>query len=101
MASGLSMGFSDAQRVQFFALLESKGWTMQDGMIVAPSDGLWFSDAHVDDWTPADMQEIFTRRAARIGAIKIGEWQISSDENRQAAWAAEEVSSTWSEQATS
>jgi hypothetical protein len=85
------MPFSEVQKQQFVALLQTKGWQLRDGTIWSASGGLWFSDSHFGDWSPSQMHDIFTQRAARIAKAQIGDWQRSSRENQEASWAAEEV----------
>jgi len=85
------MPFSEAQKKQFIALLQSKGWQLRDGTIWSASGGLWFSDSHFEGWDPPQMHEIFARRAARIATARIGDWSRSSRENQEASCAADEV----------
>ncbi len=85
------MPFSEAQKQQFVALLQTKGWQLREGTIWSPSGGLWFSEPHFEHGSPAELHETFTRRAERIAKAQIGEWQTSSRENQEASWAAEEV----------
>ena len=85
------MPFSDAQKTQFVALLQAKGWQLRDGTIWSAGGGLWFSDSHFGNWTPSQMHDIFTQRAARIAKAQIGDWQTAARENQEASWAAEEV----------
>jgi hypothetical protein len=84
------MPFTEAQKSQFIALLQTKGWQLRDGEIWSPSGGLCFHDARfgVD---PTEMHEVFTRRAARIARSQIGNWQRDAHENEEAAWAAGEM----------
>lgn len=112
------MPFTSAQKARFIDLLQTKGWQLRDGTIYAPSGGLWFSDSHLD-WSPSQMQEIFTRRAARLRATAARtsarpadhrisfllrrlslrrhrrpedvDWAECARENQEAAWAAEEA----------
>ena len=84
------MPLSEAQKRQFVALLQAKGWELRDGTIWAPKQGLWFDDSHFE-WSPLEIHDIFTRRAARIAKAGIGDWQSSSRQNEEAAWAAAEV----------
>jgi hypothetical protein len=88
------MPFTTAERARFIELLQTRGWQFHDGTIWSPSRGLWFSDSHLSDWSPSEMHGIFTRRSARIAKAQIGDWQISSRENQEASWAAEEVRSS-------
>jgi hypothetical protein len=85
------MPFSTAQKTQFVALLQKRGWQFSDDTIWSPSRGLWFSDSHFTDSTPAQMHEIFAQRSARIAKAQIGDWELSSRENEEASLAAEEV----------
>ena len=85
------MPFSKAQKTQFVALLQSKDWQLRDGTIWSTSGGLWFGDSHFEDWSPSQMHDVFTTRAARIAKAQIGDWQRSTRENQEAAWAAEGV----------
>jgi hypothetical protein len=112
------MPFTKPQKAQFITLLQAKGWQLRDGTIYAPSGGLWFSDEHFD-WSPPQMHEIFTRRAARLraNAARIAsrpadnrissllrrlslrrprqpqdvDWVECVRENQEAAWAAQEA----------
>ena len=45
----------------------------------------------VGDWNPSQMREIFVQRAERIAKAQIGDWQKSSHENQEAAFAAQQV----------
>ena len=85
------MPFSEVQKKRFIGLLESKGWQMRDGTIYSPGGGLWFGDSHFGDWNPSQMHEIFTQRAERITKAQMGDWQKSSHENQEAAFAAQQV----------
>lgn len=89
---GRAMPFTSTERTLFVALLQSRGWQFEGGTIWSPTRGLWFSDSHLSDWSPAQMHDIFTQRSARIAKAQIGDWQTSSRENEEASWAAEEVS---------
>ena len=113
------MPFARPQKAQFLTLLQAKGWQLRDGTIYAPSGGLYFSDEHLDSWSPSQMQEIFTRRAAKLRTTaarfavhpsdhpiillfrRLGlgrrrqpqdaDWAECVRENEEAAWAAEEA----------
>ena len=85
------MPFTVAQKTQFVALLQTKGWQLRDDTIWSPGGGLWFSDSHFAHWSPAEMYEVFAQRSARIAKAQIGDWQSCSRENEEASQAAEEV----------
>jgi hypothetical protein len=85
------MPFTENQKAQFIALLQTKGWQLRDGAIWSPGGGLWFSDSHFGDWSPSQMREIFARRAERIAKSQLGDWQKANHENQQVSWAAEEM----------
>ncbi|HUI06131.1 MAG TPA: hypothetical protein VL486_03920 [Verrucomicrobiae bacterium] len=85
------MPFSEVQKKQFIELLQTKGWQLRDGTIWSPGGGLWFSDSHFGDWSPSQMHEIFDQRAERIAKAQLGDWQKSSHENREASFAAQQV----------
>ena len=86
-----AMPFTEAQKTRFVELLETKGWQLRDGTIWSAGGGLWFSDSHFADWSPSQMQEIFTRRAERFAKMQHGDWQRVSRENQEASLAAEAV----------
>jgi len=86
-----AMPFTATQKAQFVALLEKRGWQFHDDTVWSPSGGLWFSDAHFADSTPAQMHEIFAQRSARIAKAQMGDWQSCSRENEEASLAAQEV----------
>jgi hypothetical protein len=67
---GFAMPFSEAQKKQFIALLQSKGWKLREGTIWTASGGLWFNDSHFQEWCPPQMHGIFIQRAARIAAAQ-------------------------------
>ena len=83
--------FTETQRTQFIALLQSKGWLLRDGTIWAPRGGLWFSDSHFANWSPSRMHVVFSQRAARIAKSLLPDSQARARENQEASWAAEEV----------
>jgi hypothetical protein len=85
------MPFTAAQKSRFIALLQSKGWQLRDNMIYLPDGGLWFGDSHFQDWGALQMHDIFTQRAARIAKAQFAGWEGATRENKEAAWAAEEV----------
>jgi hypothetical protein len=85
------MPFTKTQKSQFIALLQTKGWQLRDGTIESAGGGLYFSDSHFGHWSPSQMHDIFTQRAARIAKAQIGDWKRSTRENQEASWAAEEV----------
>lgn len=85
------MPFNQIQKAKFIALLQTKGWQLGDDSIWSPSGGLWFSDAHLEDWSPAHVHDLFAQRAARLEKYKPGPLEHAAGENLQASWAAEEV----------
>jgi hypothetical protein len=85
------MPFTEGQKRQFIASLQSKGWELHDGTIWSPSGGLWFDEPHFAHWSPSQVHDIFARRAARIAKAQIGDWLTSSRENGEAFYAAHEV----------
>jgi|ERR1035437_3154576 hypothetical protein len=85
------MAFTEAQKSQFIALLQTKDWQLRDGTIWSPGGGLWFDEPHFIHYDPPQVLEMFTQRAARIAKSQIGNWQRATRENEEAAWAAEEV----------
>lgn len=88
------MPFTTAERTRFVELLQTRGWQFEAGTIWSPSRGLWFGETHLSQWSPSEMREIFTQRAARIAKAQLGDWQAHSRENEDASWAAEEVRSS-------
>jgi hypothetical protein len=52
---------------------------------------LYFNDSHFEHWGPAQMHEIFSRRAIRIAQGLVGDWQKCSCENQEASIAAQQV----------
>jgi hypothetical protein len=86
------MPFSEAQKMQFIALLQAKGWELRDGTICSASGGLWFDDSHFGDWSPSEMHDVFTRRFTRIANAQVGDdCQRSSRENYEVSCAAKAV----------
>jgi len=85
------MPFTEPQKEQYIALLQTKGWQLRDGTIWSPGRGLWLSDAHFGNWSPSQARELFARRAARLEKHKDGLLVRAASENREASWAAEEV----------
>lgn len=85
------MPFSETQRTRFVALLQTKDWHLLDSTIWSTSGGLWFDDSHFEHWNPSQMREVFSSRAAHIAKAQVSDWQRSTRENREAAWAAEGV----------
>ena len=85
------MPFSDSQKNRFVSTLEAWGWTHRAGVIIASSGGLWLDDSHFKTWSPAEMGQIFERRAKRIATAKIGSWKAAARENAEAAKAAYEI----------
>jgi hypothetical protein len=86
------MPFNEAQKKQFIALLQAKGWELRDGTIWSASGGLWFNDSHFGHWSPPQMHEVFTLRATRIAKAQIGDgWPTSFRENQEVSCAAIEV----------
>ncbi len=80
------MAFTELERSRFITVLRQKGWELKDGVITAPSGGLWFNDSHLEDCTPAELKETFTTRATRIE--KAG---FDAAENHQVCEALDEV----------
>jgi len=85
------MPFTENQKAKFTELLQAKGWQLRDGIIWSPSCGLHLSNAHFSNWSPGQVQEIFSRRAARLEKYKPGPLEHAARENLEASWAAEEV----------
>ena len=85
------MPFTDIQKAKFIALLETKGWEFREGTVWSPRRGLWFDDAHFAEWSPADLRDLFARRAARLERYEHTELSGASGENLQASWAAGEI----------
>ena len=85
------MPFTETQMAKFIALLRTKGWGYRDGTIWSPGGGLWFSEAHFADWSPAHLSDLFAQSAARLEKYKPGPLEHASGENLQASWAAGEV----------
>jgi len=91
LATRYVMPFSETQRTRFVALLQTKDWHLLDSTIWSTSGGLWFDDSHFEHWNPSQMREVFSSRAAHIAKAQVSDWQRSTRENREAAWAAEGV----------
>jgi hypothetical protein len=88
------MPFTEIQKTKIIALLQTKGWELRDGVIWPPSRGLYFNNSHFTHWTPRQMHEVCSQRAARLKRLE--EWRPglldhADAENLQASWAAEEV----------
>ncbi len=79
------MGLTDPERGAFVKGLQQKGWSLKDDTVTSPSGGLWFSESHFTDWTLQQFQEIFAGRADRIRKAKLGDWEQSEQENRDAS----------------
>ena len=62
----LSRVITSHQRSLVEAYLRAVGWLKVDGVLTAPSGGLWLLDAHFGGWEPSEMAEIFKSRAKRI-----------------------------------
>ncbi len=62
------MSFTPEERRIFTAELQSYGWQIQEGVLWAPSGGLYFDDAHFAHWSPSEMSEVMDRRGTRIQA---------------------------------
>lgn len=79
------MPFSTSQRKAFVDAIQKKyGWNLDGDTIFSPGKGLWFSPSHFQDWSPAEMHEIFVRRAKRIERAQIGDrWEETAIENHQ------------------
>ena len=82
---------TESERDEFVALLVKAGWSLRDGTVWSPSNGLWFGGSHFSQWSPKEFAEVFSRRADRIEKAKVGEWECSIRENRQACDAAQTI----------
>lgn len=85
------MPFTENQKAQFIALLQTKGWELRDGTIWSPGGGLWFDEPHFRQYDPPQVLDMFTQRAARLAKSQLDGWQRMTRENEEAAWAAKEV----------
>jgi len=85
------MPFTEQQRERFTAILQRKGWTLENDTLWSPSRGLYFNYSHFEHWFPADMREVFTRRRERIQKAAFEGWERSAGEHRDVCLAAEEV----------
>jgi len=86
------MPFSDDQRESFISAIQTHGWNLEGDTIFSQGRGLWFSPSHFADWSPAEMHDIFERRAKRIETAKVGDrWERSAIENRQVYKTIEEL----------
>jgi hypothetical protein len=85
------MPFTAQQRQQFAAILQKKGWTLENDMLWSPSRGLYLINSHFEHWSPAEMCEVFNRRGDRIQKAALDGWERHVGEHRDVRLAAEEV----------
>ena len=83
-----------SEQNEFVGLLMKSGWSLRDGTIWSPGNGLNFNDSHFAQWSPEDFAEVFSRRAERIEKAKVGNWESAALENRQACEAAKKTIKT-------
>jgi hypothetical protein len=86
------MPFTAQQRERFTAVLQGKGWTLEDDTLWSPSRGLYFNHSHFEGWSAGEMREVFSRRGDRIQKAAFDGWERSVGEHRDVCLAAEEVS---------
>ncbi len=85
------MGFSAEQMDFVISQLQSEGWVLDDDLIVAPSDGIWFSEGHFEGWTPREMHEIIGDRGRRVERERRSGWEQFSEEHFQLCRAIEKM----------
>jgi hypothetical protein len=85
------VSFSDPEKNSFIAALATRGWQVRDGVLWSPGGGLSFNDSTFAAWTPREMKDIFTNRAARIENLPYENAARDAAENRDVHWAADEV----------
>jgi hypothetical protein len=85
------MPFTPSERERFVVVLQSRGWTLEKDTLWSPSRGLYFNDSHFQDWSPAEMRDVFTRRGDRIQKSAFDGWERSVGEHRDVCSAAAEV----------
>ena len=85
------MPFTAQQREQFTAILQRKGWTLENDTLWSPGQGLYFNHSHFEHWSPAEMRDVFNRRGDRTQKSAFDGWERSVGEHQDVCSAAQEV----------
>lgn len=85
------MPFTAQEREQFTLALRRKGWSLESDTLWSPSRGLYFNHSHFEQWSPAELRDVFSRRGDRIQKAGFQGWERSVTEHRDVCAAAGEV----------